>query len=68
VSDAAARDLVRRGYDAVSHAYRVDGSGGAHPEQEYERWLAWVPTGRVLDHEHVPEGDVSHTLVRAQLP
>jgi SAM-dependent methyltransferase len=46
---AASRDLVRRGYDDISHTYRVDGAGGAHAEDEYRPWLEHVPRGRVLD-------------------
>jgi SAM-dependent methyltransferase len=50
VTDAAdAREIVRRGYDAVSYAYRVDGAGGAHAEEEYGPWLDRVPRGRLLD-------------------
>ena len=55
---AGQRDLVRRGYDAISRAYRSDeGTANAgtdeHPEQ-YERWVddlaqLLAPGARVLD-------------------
>jgi hypothetical protein len=39
-----------------------------HPDLEVT--LGWMRDAGldVLDHEHVPEGDVGHTIVRAQLP
>ena len=49
IDAADARDLVRRGYDEISYAYRVDGAGGAHAEEAYRPWLARAPRGRVLD-------------------
>ncbi len=55
---ASRRDLVRRGYDAISRAYRDD-EGGANPETEErtDRYAGWVddlarllgPHARVLD-------------------
>jgi SAM-dependent methyltransferase len=58
VERARQRDLVRRGYDTISRAYRGD-SGGAHPQTSestalYGGWVAelsvLLPTGaRVLD-------------------
>ncbi|HEX9270240.1 MAG TPA: class I SAM-dependent methyltransferase, partial [Candidatus Limnocylindria bacterium] len=55
---ASRRDLVRRGYDAISRAYRDD-EGGANPETEErtDRYSGWVddlarllgPHARVLD-------------------
>ena len=55
---ARRRDLVRRGYDAISRAYRDD-EGRSNPESDegtdrYEGWIADLaklmrPRGRVLD-------------------
>ena len=55
---ASRRDLVRRGYDVISRAYRDD-EGGANPVTDertdhYERWVdelakLMVPRARVLD-------------------
>jgi len=52
------RDLVRRGYDAISHAYRNDeGQRSATSEEDMARYRGWVdelatliePRARVLD-------------------
>lgn len=53
----AQRDLVRRGYDAVSYAYRSDEGEGGEYLGHRDRYLAWVeefgsllaPGARVLD-------------------
>jgi SAM-dependent methyltransferase len=55
---ASQRDLVRRGYDAISHAYRDDAgdanAGIADGKDNYERWVddlaqLMPPRARVLD-------------------
>ena len=55
---ASRRDLVRRGYDAISRAYRSDGgtanSGTDEHTDNYERWVdelaqLMAPRARVLD-------------------
>ena len=55
---AAQRDLVRRGYDAISHAYRTDlGEASAESPETTTRYAEWVedlasrldPGARVLD-------------------
>ena len=55
---ARQRDLVRRGYDAVSRAYRGDDAGaGASPAGDVRRYAGWVtelagllePGARVVD-------------------
>ena len=55
---ARQRDLVRRGYDAVSRAYRGDDAGaGASPAEDVRRYAGWVtelagllkPGARVVD-------------------
>ena len=55
---AAQRDLVRRGYDAISRAYRGDdGSAAASSAEDVSRYAGWIEElarllpagGRVVD-------------------
>jgi SAM-dependent methyltransferase len=57
-SRAVQRDLVRRGYDTISRAYRTDGGGSSTTSSEstasYQGWIAELtarlePGARVLD-------------------
>jgi 2-polyprenyl-3-methyl-5-hydroxy-6-metoxy-1,4-benzoquinol methylase len=52
----AARDVVRRGYDEISEAYRGDDEPQHRPDgsSRYVGWVAWLqaavpPRGRILD-------------------
>jgi hypothetical protein len=62
VDDAAARaeqrDLVRRGYDAISVAYRGDdGEAARSPAENLSRYEGW--------HRFIPEGETGHGLIMA---
>lgn len=54
---ARQRDLVRRGYDAISQAYRGDNGQAGHETEDVSRYAGWVaelagllrPGARVLD-------------------
>ena len=55
---ASRRDLVRRGYDAISHAYRDDeGRASTETDEQTDRYASWIdelaallrPGARVLD-------------------
>jgi hypothetical protein len=77
---ARKRELVRRGYDAISHAYRHD-DGTANPSSDEDpgRYLAWVDElaallprpGRVLDlgcGAGVPAAKALYSLIHVPLP
>src|SRR5215469_6843395 len=42
VTSAAQRDLVRRGYDAISVAYRSDGQPACSSAENVSRYAGWI--------------------------
>ena len=60
---ARQRDLVRRGYDAVSRAYRSDdGAAATSSAEDASRYAQLTPTWD----RYIPEDDSGHTLILAQ--
>jgi hypothetical protein len=66
---AAQRDLVRRGYDAISMAYRSDSAEAATSAEDvgqYAGWVAELAAGlEPVWHRYVPEGAAGHSLILA---
>ncbi len=65
---SSGEDLVRAGYDALSHRYRGDDDSA----EEYGPWLAdlqtHLPGLEVTVQQFVPEGNSGHALFWARRP
>jgi hypothetical protein len=83
MADPDPKEIVRRGYDALSHRYRSDDAGAGH----YAGWLGgsvtmwwshadaatyrgWVERAglEVTEQGFVPEGEGGHALFWARRP